>query len=85
LIFLGIAEFLFFFLSVLGVFFIRKEHNTPREQRTYTSNPVIFCFLSFFICGRGILNEPLQGVAIAATLLITFLLYRTFFIASAIG
>jgi amino acid transporter len=78
--FYGIAEFLFYFLSVLGIFAIRKEYKVPKKQRTYTFNPVIFCSLSFFICARGILNEPLQGVAIAAAFLITYLYYRNVFL-----
>ena len=79
---LGIAEFLFYFLSVLGIFSIRKEYKIPKQQRTYTFNPVVFCLLSFFICARGILNEPLQGVAIAAAFLITFLYYRNVYLPS---
>jgi hypothetical protein len=76
-------EFLFYFLSILGIFSIRKEHKIPKQQRTYTFNPVIFCSLSFFICARGILSEPLQGVAIAAAFLIAFLYYRNIYLPSA--
>jgi hypothetical protein len=80
--FYGIAEFLFYFLSILGIFSIRKEYKVPQKQRTYTFNPVVFCSVSFFICARGILNEPLQGVAIAGALLITFLYYRSVYLPS---
>lgn len=79
---LGIAEFLFYFLSILGIFSIRKEYKIPKKQRTYTVNPVAFCLVSFFICARGILNEPLQGVAIAAAFLVAFLYYRNFYLPS---
>ena len=63
--FLGISEYIFFFLAVLGVFVLRRGGKCIDQlHRTWTFNPVIFCVSSFFIVVRGIITDPLQGLAL---------------------
>ncbi|KAI9769565.1 MAG: Y+L amino acid transporter [Geoglossum umbratile] len=79
LTFIGITEYLIFFLTVLGVFRLRALHqgdgfsppssdNTNREKRepyrTHTLNPVIFCVTSVILVTKGVVTDLRQGLAI---------------------
>jgi hypothetical protein len=66
----GIAEYFFFLMSVLGILVLRKaeRQNRPRattaKHNTWIGNPIIFAFVSSLLIIRGIIAEPLQGLAI---------------------
>jgi L-type amino acid transporter 6 len=77
----GITEYLFFFFAVLGVFILRtRSHREEAIHRTWSLNPVIFCFVSGFLVVRGISTDPLQGLTLLVIILVG-LLYRHFFLA----
>jgi hypothetical protein len=71
----GIADYLFFFLAVLGIYQIRRQ-DVGTEYRTWTLNPAIFCLLSGFIVLRGVVNDPMQGGVIAALVGIGWMVFR---------
>lgn len=81
LTFIGITEYLMFILTVLVLFRLRLHPPTPLSSslpaakptsatiyRTNTINPVVFCVLSVFLVGRGVIMEPGQGGAIMIVL-----------------
>jgi len=61
--FLGIADYLFFFIAVLGIYKIRRA-DANAGYTTWTLNPVIFCIVSGLIVLRGIVSNPVQGTVI---------------------
>ncbi|KAK3944197.1 large neutral amino acids transporter small subunit 1 [Diplogelasinospora grovesii] len=64
--FIGLAEYFFFLLSVIGLLVLRQRSGLDPKYRTWTGNPVIFTVVSGLLILRGLLTEPLQGFAIAA-------------------
>jgi len=65
----GLAEYLQFFLSVVGLLLLRRLDLDPTapsafKGRTWTGNPVIFSVVSGLLLVRGLINEPLQGLAV---------------------
>ncbi|KAN0072291.1 large neutral amino acids transporter small subunit 1 [Elaphomyces granulatus] len=78
LTFVGITEYLIFILTVLALFRLRLHPPTPPSSpmavkfprvtvyRTNIVNPVIFCVLSTFLVGRGVVTEAAQGGALIA-------------------
>ena len=73
---IGISEYIFFFLSVLGIFILRRRKNAlPRRYRASTFNPVIFCVFSGVILLRGVVTDPVQGLALFFLTLIGWVLY----------
>lgn len=79
LTFVGITEYLIFILTVLALFRLRLHPpptppsspmavKSPRVAvyRTNIVNPVIFCVLSMFLVGRGVVTEVAQGGALIA-------------------
>jgi L-type amino acid transporter 6 len=71
----GIADYLFFFLAVLGIYQIRRQ-DVGSNYRTWTLNPIIFCVVSGFIVLRGIVTDPVQGGAIAALVGVGWAVFR---------
>jgi hypothetical protein len=71
----GIADYLFFFLAVLGIYQIRRQ-DVGTEYRTWTLNPFIFCLVSGFIVMRGIVTDLVQGGAIAALVGLGWVFFR---------
>lgn len=88
LTFIGITEYLIFILTVLALFRLRLHPPPPAPSsspsvklasaaiyRTNTVNPVVFCVLSVFLVGRGVVTEPAQGGAIIAVLVAVWVLW----------
>ncbi len=63
---IGLAEYVFFLMSVVGLLVLRRRDDpraTPRYS-TWVGNPVIFSIVSGLLVLRGVLTDPLQGLAI---------------------
>jgi L-type amino acid transporter 6 len=66
----GIAEYFFFLMSVLGILVLRRaERFKPGgagsgKHNTWIGNPIIFATVSGLLILRGVIAEPLQGLAI---------------------
>ena len=71
----GIADYLFFFLAVLGIYKIRRA-GVSTDYRTWTINPVVFCFVSGFIVLRGVVTDLLQGAAIGALVVVGWIIFK---------
>ncbi|KAI2623433.1 amino acid/polyamine transporter I [Xylaria nigripes] len=78
----------YYMMSVLGIFFLRRNvdnntptrsHTTPRASRTWLGNPIIFATVSGLLIIREALSAPLQGPAILFVgILGLAMLYRKF-------
>lgn len=77
---LGITEYLFLFLSVLGIFILRRRQDGLKSHpyRTWTINPACFCVFSSYIVVRGVITNPFQGLAIVVLILIGSGIFRLF-------
>ncbi|KAF8866377.1 amino acid transporter [Acephala macrosclerotiorum] len=65
LTFIGIAEYIFLFLAILGLFILRRRPEIGEPiPRTWNINPIVFCVCSAFIVLRGVITDPLQGLAL---------------------
>ncbi|KAI0129942.1 large neutral amino acids transporter small subunit 1 [Xylariales sp. AK1849] len=67
--FIGIAEYFFFLMSVLGILVLReaeknKANGPVSKYNTWIGNPIIFAVVSSLLILRGIITEPFQGLAI---------------------
>ncbi|MCJ1313510.1 hypothetical protein MMC25_007189 [Agyrium rufum] len=63
--FIGLAEYLFYFLTVLGGLTLR--FTKPQLVRPYQPNiivPIIFCSVSSFLVIRGLIHSPAQGAVL---------------------
>ncbi len=64
---IGLAEYVFFLMSVVGLLILRRRDVDPRatpRYSTWVGNPVIFSIVSGLLVLRGVLTDPLQGLAI---------------------
>ncbi|KAE8452143.1 hypothetical protein EG329_001610 [Mollisiaceae sp. DMI_Dod_QoI] len=65
LTFIGIAEYIFLFFAILGLFILRRKPEIGEPiPRTWNINPIVFCVCSAFIVLRGVITDPLQGLAL---------------------
>ena len=71
----GIADYLFFFLAVLGIYKIRRA-GVSTDYKTWTLSPVIFCFVSGFTVLRGIVTDPLERAAIGALVAVGWIIFK---------
>jgi L-type amino acid transporter 9 len=63
----GLAEYAFFFLTVLGAIILRfREPNLPRPVKPWIIIPVIFAAISGFVVVRGAVFAPLQAAILLA-------------------
>lgn len=67
--FIGITEYFWFMMSVLGILVLRRAekyqpNGTASRYNTWIGNPVIFASVSALLIFRGVVAEPLQGLAI---------------------
>jgi L-type amino acid transporter 9 len=58
----GLAEYAFFFLTVLGAIILRfREPNHPRPVKPFILIPVLFALISGFVVVRGAVFAPVQA------------------------
>ena len=83
----GIAEYTFFLLATVGIFILRRRppprHNTittPTTNnvpyRTYTIFVIVFCTFATCLVVRGVITDPMQGVAICVLGLAAWIVFR---------
>lgn len=67
----GLAEYAFFFLTVLGAIILRvREPELARPVRPFILIPIIFAFISGFVVVRGAVFAPVQAVILLSIWLI---------------
>lgn len=58
----GLAEYAFFFLTVLGAIILRfREPDLPRPVKPYLIVPILFALISGFVVVRGAVFAPVQA------------------------
>ncbi|KAH7395248.1 amino acid/polyamine transporter I [Phaeosphaeria sp. MPI-PUGE-AT-0046c] len=58
----GLAEYAFFFLTVLGAIILRfREPDLPRPVKPYLIIPILFALISGFVVVRGAVFAPVQA------------------------
>jgi L-type amino acid transporter 9 len=58
----GLAEYAFFFLTVLGAIILRvREPDLPRPVKPYIIVPMVFAVISGFVVVRGAVFAPVQA------------------------
>jgi L-type amino acid transporter 9 len=58
----GLAEYAFFFLTVLGAIILRiREPELPRPVKPWVGVPVVFAVISGFVVVRGAVFAPVQA------------------------
>jgi len=67
--FIGIAEYVFFFFTVLGLLVLRvKQPLMSRPYRAFIGLPLVFTLVSLILVVRGVIAAPIQGMTIALLL-----------------
>ncbi len=62
LTFNGLAEYAFFFLTVLGAIVLRyREPELPRPVKPFILVPIVFALISGFVVVRGAVFAPFQA------------------------
>ncbi|KAK5993596.1 Solute carrier family 7 member 6 [Cladobotryum mycophilum] len=70
LTFHGVANYTFYFLTVLGVIVLRvREPDLERPYKTWITTPIIFCCVSLFLLSRGVFAQPLQTIIVVSFVL----------------
>ncbi|KAI7617723.1 amino acid transporter [Hortaea werneckii] len=63
--FYGVASYLFYFASVLGLLILRvKEPDLSRPYKCWIFTPVVFCCVSLFLLTRAIFAKPFQALIV---------------------
>lgn len=58
----GLAEYAFFFLTVLGAIILRiREPSLPRPVKPFIAIPILFALISGFVVIRGAVFAPIQA------------------------
>lgn len=74
--FYGVASYLFYFLSVVGLIVLRvREPDLERPYKCWIATPVIFCCVSLFLLSRAIFAKPLQALVVVAFIAVGVPLY----------
>lgn len=72
----GLAEYAFFFLTVLGAIILRfREPELKRPVKPFLLIPVLFAFISGFVVVRGAVFAPVQ----AAILIVIWVIGAVFY------
>lgn len=72
----GLAEYAFFFLTVLGAIILRfREPNLPRPVKPFIAIPALFAFISGFVVIRGAVFAPVQAAVLLGIWVIGVLFY----------
>ena len=74
--FYGLAAYLFYFLTVLGLLILRvNEPHLERPYRCWITTPVVFCCVSLFLLSRSIVAQPWTSGAVVVFVAIGLLIY----------
>jgi amino acid transporter len=74
--FYGVASYLFYFLSVVGLIILRvREPDLERPYKCWIATPIIFCCVSLFLLSRAIFAKPLQALVVVAFIAVGIPLY----------
>lgn len=74
--FYGVAAYLFYFLTVLGVLVLRvKERHLERPYRCWITTPIIFCCVSLFLLSRSVVAKPVTSISVVPFLLVGLCIY----------
>jgi L-type amino acid transporter 9 len=61
----GLAEYAFFFLTVLGAIILRfREPDLPRPVKPFILIPILFALISGFVVIRGAVFAPIQAAVL---------------------
>jgi amino acid transporter len=72
----GLAEYAFFFLTVLGAIILRfREPSLPRPVKPFILIPILFAVISGFVVVRGAVFAPVQAVILASIWLVGAVAY----------
>jgi amino acid transporter len=72
----GLAEYAFFFLTVLGAIILRfREPSLPRPVKPIILIPILFALISGFVVVRGAVFAPVQAAILAVIWLVGAVLY----------
>jgi amino acid transporter len=84
----GLAEYAFFFLTVLGAIILRfREPGLPRPVKPPILIPILFAVISGFVVVRGAVFAPLQAAILVAIWLFGLVFYyvRLWMLRNSIG
>lgn len=74
--FYGVASYLFYFLSVVGLIVLRvREPALERPYKCWIATPIVFCCVSLFLLSRAIFAKPLQALVVVAFIAVGMPLY----------
>lgn len=63
LTFYGLAAYLFYFWTVLGVIVLRvREPALDRPYKTFITTPILFCCVALFLVSRTVFERPLESL-----------------------
>jgi amino acid transporter len=72
----GLAEYAFFFLTVLGAIILRfREPNLHRPVKPFILIPLLFAIISGFVVVRGAVFAPIQAVILIVIWVLGALVY----------
>ena len=70
LTFYGVAGYMFYFFTVLGVIVLRvREPHLDRPYQTWITTPIIFCCVSLFLLSRAVFAQPGQTLLVVGFVL----------------
>ncbi|KAK9454740.1 amino acid permease-domain-containing protein [Dipodascopsis uninucleata] len=70
LVFYGVAGYMFYFVTVLGVIVLRvREPKLDRPYKTFIITPILFCCVALFLISRGVFSAPIQSLFVGAFIL----------------
>lgn len=72
----GLAEYAFFFLTVLGAIILRfREPDLPRPVKPFILIPILFAIISGFVVIRGAVFAPVQAAILVGIWLCGLVFY----------
>jgi amino acid transporter len=72
----GLAEYAFFFLTVLGAIILRfREPGLHRPVKPFIAIPILFALISGFVVVRGAVFAPVQAAILMGIWIVGAVLY----------
>ena len=72
----GLAEYAFFFLTVLGAIILRfREPDLPRPVKPFILIPILFAAISGFVVVRGAVFAPIQAAVLVGIWVVGVIFY----------